>query len=240
MLWLPGNSIMKKKLDHLEGKIALISRAAVFKGLSEHALKNFADLAVSVSYAKNDIVLHSHDPCFAFILVERGLIRVSRYSALGKRLTYLLAGPGEPINLVGPFTGASRAYVAEAVVDTTILSVNRKDFLSFSFANHQLIINTIDILGHAVDSSNTRILDMLEKKVIQRLKRVLHTLSQKFGPELNFTAEEIAELASTTTESSLRVLADLRSNGIIGKSRGQIHILKSEALIDAETEDLWI
>jgi len=168
------------------------------------------------------------------------LIRVSKYSALGKRLTYLLAGPGEPINLVGPFTGAPRAYVAEAALDSTILSVKRKDFLAFAFANHQLIINTIGILGYAVDSSNTRILDMLEKKVIQRLKRVLYTLSQKFGPTLNFTAVEVAELASTTTESSLRVLTDLRNNGIIGKSRGQIHILKPEALSDAEGEDLWI
>ncbi len=231
---------MTKQPDHREKKIAFISRAAIFKGLSEQARKNFADLAVSIRYAKNEIVFHSHEPCSSFVLVEHGLIRVSRYSALGKRLTYLLAGPGEPINLVGPFTGAPRAYVAEAALDSTILSVKRKDFLAFAFANHQLVINIIGILGYAVDSSNTRILDMLEKKVVQRLKRVLYTLAQKFGPTLNFTAAEIAELASTTTESSLRVLTDLRHNGIIGKSRGQIHILKPEALSDAEAEDLWI
>lgn len=226
--------------DSLEKKIALISSAAVFEGLSALAQKDFAALAVSIRYAKNEIVFRSHEPCSAFILVGQGLVRVSRYSALGKRLTYLLAGPGEPVNLVGPFTGAARAYVGEAVQDTTILSVKRKDFLAFAFANHQLIINIVGVLGHAVDSSNTRILDMLEKKVIQRLKRVLYTLSQKFGPTLNFTAVEIAELASTTTESSLRVLTDLRNNGIIGKKRGQIHILKPEALNDAEDEDLWI
>ena len=231
---------MIKEPDRLEQKIALISQAVIFKGLCERARKDFADMAVSIHYAKDDVVLQSHDPCSAFILVEHGLIRVSRYSALGKRLTYLLSGPGEPINLVGPFTGDPRAYVAEAVLDSTILSVNRKDFLAFAFANHQLIINIIDTLGHAVDSSNTRILDMYEKKVIQRLKLVLHTLFQKFGPTLNFTAEEIAELASTTTESSLRVLTDLRSNGIIDKSRGQIHILTPEALTDATTEDLWL
>ena len=231
---------MIKEPDHLERKIALISRSIVFNGISEGAQKDFANMAVSVRYAKNGIVFQSQEPCSAFILVEQGLIRVSRYSVLGKKLTYLLAGPSEPINLVGPFTGAPRAYVAEAMLDTTILSVKRKDFLAFAFANRQLIINIIDILGHAVDSSNTRILDMMEKKVIQRLKRVLHTLFQKFGPTLNFTDEEIAELSSTTTESSLRVLTDLRNNGIIGKSRGQIHIQKPEALIDAEAEELWI
>jgi hypothetical protein len=47
-------------------------------------------------------------------------------------------------------------------------------------------------------------------------------------------------LGSTTTESSLRVLGDLRQKGIIEKSRGQIYILKPEALIDPECDDLWI
>ena len=236
----PGNTTMIKEPDLLEQKIALFNQADIFKGVSEPALEAFAKMAVSIYYAKNDIVFQCHDPCSAFILVDQGLVCVSRYSALGKRLTYLLAGPGEPINLVGPFTGAARAYVAEAVRDTIVLSVKRKDFIKFAFDNHQLIINIIAILGHAVDSSNTRILDMVEKKVIQRLKQVLHTLSKKFGSTLNFTAEEIAELASTTTESSLRVLTDLRNKGIIDKSRGQVHILDHEALIDAGAEELWI
>lgn len=224
----------------LEKKIALFSRSAVFNGLSDSSHKALAKLAVSIRYAKNQIVFQPQEPYDAFAIVQEGLIRVSRYSALGKRLTYLLAGPGEPINLVGPFTGAPRANIAEAALDTTIISIDRKTFTAFAFAHPQLIVNVIDILGQAVDSSNSRILDMLEKKVIQRLKRVLHALSKKFGPTLNFTAVEIAELASTTTESALRVLGDLRQAGIIEKSRGQIHLLTPDVLIDPEAEDLWL
>lgn len=230
---------MMKQPVSFDRKIALFSRAAVFKGLGKNAQKNLAELSVSLHYVKNEIVFQSQEPCDAFALVEDGLIRVSRYSATGKRLTYLLAGPGEPINLVGPFTGVPRDNIAEAAIETTIVSIDRKDFIEFAFAYPQLIINIIDILGQAVDSSNSRILDMQDKKVIQRLKRVLHTLSKKFGPILNFTAAEIAELACTTTESALRVMGDLRQTGIIEKSRGQINILKPEALVDPECEDLW-
>jgi CRP-like cAMP-binding protein len=224
----------------LEHKVALFKQAAVFKGLSIDAQKELAQLAVAARYDKGDVVFQADEPCEAFTLVAEGLIRVSRYSALGKRLTYLLAGPGEPINLVGPFTGAPRANVAEAATDATIVSIDRRDFARFAFNHPPLIINIIEILGQAVDSSNSRILDMLEKKVIQRLKRVLHTLTKKFGPTLNFTAVEIAELASTTTETSLRVLGDLRQQGIIEKSRGQIHIQTPDALVDPESEDLWL
>jgi CRP-like cAMP-binding protein len=47
-------------------------------------------------------------------------------------------------------------------------------------------------------------------------------------------------LAGTTTETALRVLGSLRQAGTIEKSRGQIHILKPEALIDPESDGLWI
>ncbi|GAB6908722.1 Crp/Fnr family transcriptional regulator [Desulfosarcina cetonica] len=231
---------MMKTTDTMDRIVVLFKRAAVLKGIPLKAQREFAAMAVLKHFDKNEILSQAEEPCDSFILVEEGMIRVSRYSPLGKRLTYLLAGPGEPINLIGPFTGAPRANVAEAAIDSTIVSIERKDFLAFAFAHTQLIINILEILGQALDSSNSRILDMQEKKVVQRLKRVLHGLSEKFGPLLNFTAVEIADLASTTTESALRVLGNLRQKGIIEKSRGQIHIVKPEALMDPESEDLWI
>jgi CRP-like cAMP-binding protein len=231
--------IMKDVLA-LERKIAVFSRAAVFNGLSRDAYESLARLAVSRRYDKNEVVFQANEPCTTFELVADGLIRVSRYTALGKRLIYLLAGAGEPINLVGPFTGSPRANIAEAATDATIVSIDKHRFTAFAFEHPRLIVNIIDILGQAVDSSNSRILDMLEKRVVQRLKRVLHTLAKKFGNTLHFTAVEIAELTGTTTESSLRVLGDLRQAGTIEKRRGQIQILRPDALIDPESEDLWI
>lgn len=227
-------------LPPIKRKTALFSRAAIMTGLSVGAVQQIAEAALIKRYVKNEVIFHADEPYDDFALVECGLVRVSRYSALGKRLTYLLAGPGEPINLVGPFTGAARANMAEAAQDTTIVSIDNRAFIEFAFANPQLIINIVDTLGQAVDSSNSRILDMLEKKVVERLKRTLHTLSKKFGPVLNFTAVEIAELAGTTTETALRVLGDLRQLGTIEKRRGQIHIIDADALIDPETDELWI
>ena len=54
---------MMKEPVSLERKIALFSRAAVFKGLSNNAQKKLAELAVSIQYVKNDIVFQSQEPC---------------------------------------------------------------------------------------------------------------------------------------------------------------------------------
>ena len=232
---------MRKTGDmSFEAKAAFFPGALGFQGLPPAAYQELAALAQTRFFPKDEIIFAPEEPCLFFDLVVEGLVRVSLYSLLGKRLTYLLAGPGEHMNLVGPFTGAPRRYTAEAVKDTTLLRIKKQDFLNFAFAHQQLIINIISILGQAVDSSNSRIMDMVEKKVTFRVKRILYSLCEKFGPTLNFTAAEIAELSCTTTESILRILSELRENGIIEKSRGQIRILNAKALYDPETDAIWI
>lgn len=236
-----GQGIMKKSIAlGLEAKTAFFSRAVGFQGLSNEACGELARLAEIQLVVKDGIIFGPEESCWSFDLVFEGLVRVSLYSLLGKRLTYLLAGPGEPLNLVGPFTGVPRKNTAEAVKDTILMRIKRQDFTHFAFTHPQLITNIIGILGQAVDSANSRILDMVEKKVILRLKRILYTLTQKFGPTLNFTAVEIAELSGTTTESVLRLLAQLREGGIIEKSRGQIRVMDARALLDPEIDAIWL
>jgi CRP-like cAMP-binding protein len=173
-------------------------------------------------------------------MVARGLVRVSIHSSTGVRVTYLLAGPGEPLNLVGPFTGGARPYAAEALTDACVAEIRRDDFISFTFKNPVVLSNIIGILGEAVDSANSRILDMMDKKVHQRLERVLYTLYRKFGSILEFTSGELAELAGTTTESTLRAMARFRACGIVRTGRGRIVITNPEILGNPNTPTLWI
>ena len=154
-------------------------------------------------------------------------MKVSIYAPSGIRLTYLLAERGEPLNLVGPFTGAIRSISADALKKALILCIKRDALITFAFDNPTILSNAIAILGRAVDSANLRIMDMVEKRVEQRLSRVLHTLHTKFGTTLNFTSSELAELAGTTTESALT-------------ERATIHILDSGLLTPEAPEKLWL
>lgn len=193
-----------------EVKTAIFSESMGFNDLPSDAYKSLAELADSRRFAKNAVIFRAGEPCRAFYLVGEGLVRISICSLTGKRLTYLLVRYGEPLNLVGPFTGEPRLTEAEAAEDSIILSIKREKFIPFAFAYPQVVINIIRILGQAVDSANTRILDMMEKKVEYRLMRALFTLYNKFGARLSFTSTELAELAGTTTESALRALSRLR------------------------------
>ena len=129
---------------------------------------------------------------------------------------------------------------AETSAETTILLIEREVFTQFAFNHPRLIIDIIAKLGESLESANSRILDMQEKKVDQRLNRILFTLYKKFGPTLEFTSAELAELAGTTTESSIRALSNLRQKGIIETGRRKISIIKPEAIEQFDTCPIWI
>ncbi len=224
----------------LEEKAEIFSLSFGFKNLPADTHKELAAKAESKDYKKNVVIFGPDEPCRYFYLVADGLVRVSINSPEGNRLTYLLAVRGEPLNLVGPFTGAPRLMAAEASVKSTLLLIEREAFAQFAFNHPRLIIDIIAKLGESLDSANSRILDMQEKKVDQRLNRILYTLYKKFGPILKFTSAELAELAGTTTESSIRALSHLRQKGIIETGRRKIAIIKPEVIEQSESSPLWI
>jgi len=224
----------------LEHRASLFRNAIGFEGLNDRQIREMGELSFVRCFSKGQIVFNENDVCRHFHLVARGLVKVSLVSYGGNRITYLLAGPGEPLNLVGPFSGTPRPLHAEAMEETAVAHVRRDDFTSFCHRNPPVMHNIIITLGRAVDSANWRVLDMMEMRVEQRLLKVLLTLYRKFGDTLDFTGNELAEMAGTTTESTLRVMARLRQGGIIHTRRGQIRILKAEDLEHVGSESMWI
>lgn len=224
----------------LEGRIDLFRNSLGFEDVGDEAILNIATLSFVKRFRKGETVFDENDACHYFHVVAEGLVKVSLISFSGNRMTYLLAGYGEPLNLVGPFSGTPRPLCAEAIEESTVAHMKKKDFVAFAHKNPVLMNNIIVILGHAVDSANSRVLDMMEMRVEKRLLKVLFTLYLKFGERLDFTSAELAELAGTTTESALRVMSRLRRSGIIQTQRGRIHVQKPEHLESVGTETMWI
>jgi len=224
----------------LDERIAFFRGALGFEGLAQEQLEEIAEAAFSARFVKGEIVFDPNDRCEHFHAVAKGLVKVSICSDSGSRMTYLMARPGEPLNLVGPFLGSPRTLSAEAMKDSVVVCMKRQAFTAMVFKNPVLITNIIAILGHALDSVNSRMIDMLEKRVDQRLLRVLFTLNRKFGAVLNFTSSELAELAGTTGESTLRAMGRLRKMGLVETGRGVVRIVEPDKLERLGSDTFWL
>ncbi len=72
--------------------------------------------------------------------------------------------------------------------------------------------------------------DLAGERVEQRIAGILVMLSSKFGPELPFTRQEIADMAGTTIETTIRVMTRFKENSIIKSARGRITVLDKNGL----------
>lgn len=224
----------------LDQRVELLKPILGYEGATAEQLREIARRSFVKRFRKRDIIFNQGEKCEFFYVVRSGLVKVSMYRASGNKITYLLAGAGECISLVGPFTGYPRLLSAESFNDTSILLLKNEDFLDYVY-NHPIVIhNIMSLLGYAIDSANSKILDMIEKRVEQRLLKVLYTLQKKFGLRLRFTSSDFAELAGTTTESTLRAMAQFRKKGMIKSGRGEILILDPEQMAHQNRETYWV
>ena len=231
---------MNNKIKETDQRVQLLGHALGFEDIALEQLEEIVAFSFEKRYSRGEAIFNQGEKCNFFYIVSDGLVKVSICSFSGNRLTYLLAGSGEPLNIVGAFTGAPRLISAVAFNEAKVLKIKRKDFLAYAFKHPTIITNIIAILGNAVDSANDKLIDMIEKKVEERLIKVLYTLQQKFGQRLRFTSHDFAELAGTTTESTLRAMARFRARGIIKSGRGEVIILEPEQVRDFGSQTYWV
>lgn len=214
----------------LDSKIAVFKQSPIFSHLAENELKEIADLARPRHFAKGEFLFHEDDPPDFCYVIQEGRVKLFKESFSGKAFTVKVAARGDTIHAVVLFEGKPRWASAQAMDEVTLLRIRREDFLSFVIKRISILMKIIDILGEQAHSAHERLIDMVGERAEQRLLNVLNMLSSKFGTTLSFTCEELADLTGTTTETTIRVISNLKKSGLISSRRGKILILDEARL----------
>ena len=214
----------QKDDERVETKIALLKRSTLFSCLNEKELKGIAPLAGFRYFDKGDFIFHEGDFPRCLYVVSSGKVKQFKLSASGRAFTTAMMSSGDPLNAVAIFGARAHFVSAQALNKTVVLCIARKDFLAF--VNKYPIVGTklIPLLGKVLNSAWERLTDFAGEAVCQRVFNVLYMLYFKFGDAVPATREEIADMAGTTPETTVRVLSTLKRQGIIDPGRGRIMI----------------
>jgi len=211
-------------------RVQILKRLLIFSSLNEGELGELSKLAVERSFKSGEFVFWEDDaPDWLYIVVE-GRIKVVKHSSLGKEFIIAFFDPGEMFGEVAVFQGKPYPASAQAVTDTEILEIKKKDFLSFLSNRPQVALEIIGVLGGRLRDAQGRLKDMAGERVEQRLAKTLLMLSLKLGTNLPFTKQDIADMAGTTAETAIRVTSHLKDEGILRSTRGKIIILDEAKL----------
>lgn len=208
----------------------VLKRSLIFSSLGEEELGGLSRVAVMKEFAANSYLFWEGDPSDQFYIVSSGRVKVIKSTSQGKDLIVAFFGTGEMFGEVAVFGDEPYPASAQALEPTTVLIIKRADFLAFLSGHPQMALRIINMLGGRLRDAQDRIRDLVGERVEQRLARILLMLSAKLGPDLPFTRQEIADMAGTTVETSIRFMSRLKDGGIITSTRGKVHIVDERKL----------
>ncbi len=201
-----------------------------FELSSEETIRKLTSFASAYLFDKGEIIFHEDEPCRFFHIIKDGRVKNFKQSPSGKHFVASLAGPRDTLNTVVLFSGNPYFLSSQAIDKVTLLRVHRNDFISTVNADRGSLLKQITLMEQVVRSTCERLMDLIGERVEQRIYNMLYMLYGKFGNDLRFTSEEIAELSGTTAETTIRIFAGLKNLHIISCGRRMIHILDSSEL----------
>jgi CRP/FNR family transcriptional regulator len=212
-------------------KIGTFQECPIFKDLPQIDMEELASQAKAIVFRKGSLIFKEGDAAASFYLVHDGLVQIYKTSVSGKEVTFTVAAKGETLNAAA-LSVVNYFLSARAMRDATVLQIGRNDYHAFVDRHASLTLRILSLLSQRLSTEYDKIVDIVGAEVESRLVHCLCLLATKFGLTLSLTRQELANYVGTTTETTIRVLAKLRRNGLISCSsiRGEIVITDLEAL----------
>ncbi|MBI5441399.1 MAG: Crp/Fnr family transcriptional regulator [Deltaproteobacteria bacterium] len=214
-----------------QAKIEAFLKNSVLGGLPPETLTELAGLADSLLFEAGETLFIEGDPADHFFLVQRGQSKLFKTSRSGRNLTFTLATAGDAVN--GLAMSLDHYYLtAQAITKLVVLRVDRKVYQGFQTRHPSIAIRLVAVLAQVMSREHERLLEVISENAEYRLIHFLRVLVRKFGPRISLTREELAEFVGLTTETTIRLFAQLKQRGIIAPSaeRGSIVISDPQTL----------
>ena len=211
-------------------RVQILKQSLMFSALGSDEIGELAELAIERRFAPGEFIFWDGDAPDWFCIVAEGKVKILKHSSLGKEFIIAFFGLGEMFGEVAVFENKPYPASAQAVVETVVFSIRRRDLLTFLSNRPEVALRIINILGGRLRDAQDRLRDLAGERVEQRLSRTLLMLSARLGPTLPFTRQEIADMAGTTAETAIRFISHLKERGIVRSTRGKIVILDEAKL----------
>jgi len=206
-----------------------LAKLPVFKDLPKAVRWRVAQAAREKAFAKGETVFKEGEQADAVWIVKEGRVHLMKFLADGHVSTTCVITQQEWFCCLPALDRKSYPADAVSATDATVIRIPMTAFSELM--DHYPAFRTkmtclfCDRLRQ-VEAQGCLVFDPVER----RLAKVLVTLGKKFGNEIPLTKQELAEVAGTTVETAIRVLSDLKKQGIVDAERGKTIITDARKL----------
>jgi CRP/FNR family transcriptional regulator len=225
-------------------KVNIFWKIPMFEFLEAEELDRLYSLCTTESFAKGEYVFLECDQPRNLYVAVKGEVKLLKQTEDGRETIVEMAYPGEIFGEEAIFDGQPYPMTAQALSDVELLSISRTDFFTFLRDNPDLALEIITELGTRLREAQNTIRALAMERVEWRIARVLLMLSRKAGIveadgvsiDLPLTRQDIADMAATTVETTIRVLSNFKKMGLVETEKGKIILRDKKHLEEMVSE----
>jgi CRP-like cAMP-binding protein len=223
-----------KVMDRLQ----VLKKSLFFSSVPEAIQREIGSLFAEESFERDDYVFFEGDKPEWFHIVKEGRVKLVKHSDTGKDVILQVFALGDMFGEVSLFDHKPYAASAQAMEPSTVMKLARKDFLLF-FGRHPFIATEMIMeLGRQLREAHATIKSLAVDRVEQRIAIILLKLAEKMGTpqkegmmlNLSLTRQDLADMAGTTVETTIRVMSRFTKTKLIKQVTGKILLLNPQAL----------
>jgi CRP-like cAMP-binding protein len=223
--------------DH-ESRRRLLLTSPLFDALPNEALDDIVSRATERSVRRGQTVFQKGDEGSYMVAVLTGRMRIGATSAEGREVTLNMIDAGEVFGEIALLDGKPRSADATAIEDSRLMMVERRHFLPYLMANHDLALRLIVVLCERLRDTSETLGDFAMLDLPGRLARKLLSLASEYGQpangrirlEIRLSHTDLGRFVGCSRETVNKQMRAWEEEGIVGREGGKIALHKPHAL----------
>lgn len=202
---------------------------------SVHNLESFTSTLRPRLYKKKNEIFREGDYPNHFYMISYGKVKTIKTNEDGKELITGIYSANDYFGYEALLKETEHMDSAEAIEDSEIIQIPKIEFFELLYSNREIAQKFIKLLSNNVVEREQRLVDLAYNSVRQRTAGALIEVFEKFNSDtpdqpLKVSRDDLSNMVGTATESVIRVLSDLKEEGIIEVQSGKIIIKDMDKL----------
>ena len=214
----------------------IIKRFNALKTLTHDELEMFSDHKTSLLIKKGENLMTEGNAINGLYCIKDGKCKLTKLNTNGKEQIIKYVKGGDILGHRSILSDEPAGMNVTALEDMHVCFIPKGDIIDTIRENSHFSLNLMKNISHQLNESNTSISQMAQKPVKDRLAETILKLEEIFGVDnegcidIVLTREEIANTIGTATESAIRLLSNLKKDGVIDLIGKKIKILNNSIL----------
>lgn len=214
----------------------IIKQFNSLKSLTKDELVRISNCKISKTIKKGEVIFSEGEAINGVYCVKEGICKLSKLSANGKDQIVKIVVKGDLLGQRSLVTDEVSNLQAVALNDMEVCFIPKSEIIKDLQRNPKFSFDVLKDMARDLREADNIIVNMAQKSVKQRLAETLIYIHDNFGVNPDGTLsillsrEDFANIVGTAVESAIRVLSQLKKEGLISTYGKHIKINNLEGL----------